>query len=446
MPKKLSIEALSPGMYVTNIIQQDGPTKIKKVGFIKSLQMVDGLKEMGVQVVEIDLDKSIKVEFESPQAESAILNSSEVKSSETQRPEETSAEKMTLTEKLLESDKEVEQVDRELSQQFHNSLVMSAVDEMPSQWELYAKPIATISLLAIMGFVLGFIVMQTPAIWSTINSPGQVVDNSTVTDDVNSAAEIDISNDAEREQDKVNNSTSLRANAVDSTNDELTEQRNPLAATNTAETENSTNIASNENLQAEVISAIQSIPSDDKQTAVTDEQSSSQWFSNQNSGTEELPDALESVQGVELTAGTRVLGYQGETSNTSEDSSDIPPAEQSNPQNDVNPELLARINQAIESLDTDPVSTSSDPVTVRDTFLRVDQLSVLIQDQLPSLSFSAHMYASDPQDRWVRVNGRRLEEGDKITGDLEIEEITSDNVVLNFRGQRFSMKALSDWQ
>lgn len=112
----------------------------------------------------------------------------------------------------------------------------------------------------------------------------------------------------------------------------------------------------------------------------------------------------------------------------------------------INPELLERINNAIESLEDDPVAIHADQVKVRDTFLRIDQLSPLIQDQLPSLSFSAHLYASDPQERWVRVNGRRLEEGDSITSDLSIEEISSDTVLLNFRGQRFTMKALSDWQ
>jgi len=55
------------------------------------------------------------------------------------------------------------------------------------------------------------------------------------------------------------------------------------------------------------------------------------------------------------------------------------------------------------------------------------------------------MYASNPQDRWVRVNGRRLSEGDLITEDLSIVEIAPENIVLTFKGSRFTMNALSDW-
>ncbi|MEM0912608.1 MAG: general secretion pathway protein GspB, partial [Pseudomonadota bacterium] len=154
-------------------------------------------------------------------------------------------------------------------------------------------------------------------------------------------------------------------------------------------------------------------------------------------------DVADSIQGIALADGERVLGYQGESIDDEPDNLVTPSVTQ---ESGVDPELLARINNAIESLNDDPVVSNADPVTVRDTFLRVDQLSPLIQDQLPSLSFSAHFYASDPQSRFVRVNGRRLEEGDNITADLSIDEINADTVLLDFRGQRFTMKALTDWQ
>ena len=76
---------------------------------------------------------------------------------------------------------------------------------------------------------------------------------------------------------------------------------------------------------------------------------------------------------------------------------------------------------------------------------RIDQLPAWVMTRLPSMAFSAHMYASVESDRWVRVNGTRMVEGDKIDGLIEIVRIEPQHVILNFSGQTFSMAALTDW-
>ena len=76
---------------------------------------------------------------------------------------------------------------------------------------------------------------------------------------------------------------------------------------------------------------------------------------------------------------------------------------------------------------------------------RVDQLPAWIMNRLPSMAFSAHMYASIDSERWVRVNGTRMVEGDKIDGIIEIVRIEPQHVILNYSGQTFSMAALTDW-
>lgn len=67
------------------------------------------------------------------------------------------------------------------------------------------------------------------------------------------------------------------------------------------------------------------------------------------------------------------------------------------------------------------------------------QLPVEIQRSLPPLSFSVHIYSSDPTSRMVKVNGRVLREGDTISAGLLLDQITPDGVVLAFRGYRFRM-------
>ena len=80
-----------------------------------------------------------------------------------------------------------------------------------------------------------------------------------------------------------------------------------------------------------------------------------------------------------------------------------------------------------------------------DDLPRVDQLSVAIQTQIPAMAFSAHMYSSSRQQRWVRVNGRRLVEGDFIAQDLQLVNIEPQKVILSFKDEVFTMNALSDW-
>ena len=69
-----------------------------------------------------------------------------------------------------------------------------------------------------------------------------------------------------------------------------------------------------------------------------------------------------------------------------------------------------------------------------------------IQQRVPPLSFSQHLYSSDARSRWVRVNGRDAREGDKIGPELVIERIEPQQVVLSLAGYRFTLPALGDWR
>ena len=450
MLKQVSIDALLTGMYVSKVIEQVGPMKVKRVGFIKSAEMVDGLNEMGVKLVEVDLEKSLKVEFEPNVPPQHTADETIEK-----KPETPPEQRITLTERLLDSDKQVEQVDRELSQQFHNSLVMSAVDDMPSRIELYGKPLAMMLLLCCMGFVAGFVAMQTPYLWQQLqSSEKRVISETTPEPQTNQGSALVTSvapsqtgaapaaaNTVEQNvtaQNNLNQSNSAISNSplvadVNAVNSQAQEYNQPAQVISEQD--------SADIMLADTVVETQSIATEGVNGDGTSENDDlDKYFTYEDIRSNETPvKTLDPVQGIELEEGARVLGYQGESMEQSA-------PEVRSDEDKINPQLLERINNAIASLEDDPVAINSDPVKVRDTYLRVDQLSPLIQDQLPSLSFSVHMYASDAQDRWVRVNGRRLEEGDKITSDLGIEEISADTVLLNFRGQRFTMKALSDWQ
>lgn len=111
---------------------------------------------------------------------------------------------------------------------------------------------------------------------------------------------------------------------------------------------------------------------------------------------------------------------------------------------DVSDDLLARFQSAIE--ETKPNQAASFTSTENETseVQAISQMPAWVQDGIPALQFEMHIYASDGQG-WVRVNGRDRYEGDYIARELLLSEIRPQHVVLSFRGEKFTMAALSSW-
>ena len=83
---------------------------------------------------------------------------------------------------------------------------------------------------------------------------------------------------------------------------------------------------------------------------------------------------------------------------------------------------------------------SNDEVSIRP----LTQMPQQLQNDLPSLQFEQHIYASDGQG-WVNVNGRDRYEGDYIGEGLIVEKILPQQVILSFQGEKFSLPALTNW-
>ncbi|MCV2884814.1 HD-GYP domain-containing protein [Aestuariibacter sp. AA17] len=58
MLKPVSIHDLTPGMYVNGVLEQKGDLKVKSKGLVKTQQTINGLKDKGVLMVEVDYAKS----------------------------------------------------------------------------------------------------------------------------------------------------------------------------------------------------------------------------------------------------------------------------------------------------------------------------------------------------------------------------------------------------
>ncbi|WP_448566776.1 AAA family ATPase [Thalassotalea ganghwensis] len=115
------------------------------------------------------------------------------------------------------------------------------------------------------------------------------------------------------------------------------------------------------------------------------------------------------------------------------------------PVDGVSDELLARFKAAINETTPQEEQLGAEPEFVNETTTSVKPLSALplsLRQALPELTFEMHIYASDGQG-WVRVNGEDKYQGDMLSNELELTSILPQSLVLTFRGERFSVPALS---
>ncbi len=106
----------------------------------------------------------------------------------------------------------------------------------------------------------------------------------------------------------------------------------------------------------------------------------------------------------------------------------------------VSDELLAKFSQAVEETASQQPVYTEQPVQVPSL---VD-MPVWLQNQVPQMQFEVHIFATDGAG-WVRVNGRERYEGDLVAGDVKLERILQDKVILSLDGELFSLPALSSW-
>lgn len=111
---------------------------------------------------------------------------------------------------------------------------------------------------------------------------------------------------------------------------------------------------------------------------------------------------------------------------------------------DVTTELQERFSQAMDA--TNQRATPRQSVQMHNApAVDISALDEDTQRQLPALRFEAHVYASIPAQRWVKVNGRTLQQGQWLSTDVQVVEILPNFVLLRYRQQEFSVEALSDW-
>ena len=75
----------------------------------------------------------------------------------------------------------------------------------------------------------------------------------------------------------------------------------------------------------------------------------------------------------------------------------------------------------------------------------VDELPEDVRNNLPAMTFSFHVYSSNPQQRTIIINNRRMREGEEVNAGLLLQEITEDGVILQYLQHRIHISVLAGW-
>ena len=69
-----------------------------------------------------------------------------------------------------------------------------------------------------------------------------------------------------------------------------------------------------------------------------------------------------------------------------------------------------------------------------------------IQQQLPAIVVSAHVYSSNPVQRSIVINNNFMEEGEYVIDNLILYEITADGAIFDYEDTRFHYNVVSGWR
>ncbi|WP_086931231.1 general secretion pathway protein GspB [Agarilytica rhodophyticola] len=74
---------------------------------------------------------------------------------------------------------------------------------------------------------------------------------------------------------------------------------------------------------------------------------------------------------------------------------------------------------------------------------KIRDLPQSIQQDIPTIMYSVHNYNASRSS--VTLNNKKRSKGQLVSGQLYIEEILKDGVILRYKGHKFKMAALSSW-
>ena len=76
---------------------------------------------------------------------------------------------------------------------------------------------------------------------------------------------------------------------------------------------------------------------------------------------------------------------------------------------------------------------------------QLEQLSKEVLQLIPSLQLESHIYSSAEEFRSVVINGRSFKQGQFVSIDVVLEQITEDGIVINVASQLIALPKGISW-
>ncbi|MEM7053183.1 MAG: general secretion pathway protein GspB [Pseudomonadota bacterium] len=74
------------------------------------------------------------------------------------------------------------------------------------------------------------------------------------------------------------------------------------------------------------------------------------------------------------------------------------------------------------------------------SFVYAWELPLAVRQDLPDLDVAVHVFANDPANRFVLINGERYGEGDRLAPGIVLDEITREGAMVDFRNYRILLQ------
>ncbi len=88
-----------------------------------------------------------------------------------------------------------------------------------------------------------------------------------------------------------------------------------------------------------------------------------------------------------------------------------------------------------------PVASDPASEAIETNTISYWQLPQSIRDRMPEMRITVLVFAENPDDRFVLMNGQRLRENDELEGGVLLEEIQRTQAIFSYRNYRFHVKS-----
>ena len=78
--------------------------------------------------------------------------------------------------------------------------------------------------------------------------------------------------------------------------------------------------------------------------------------------------------------------------------------------------------------------------------LNIYKMDIEFQQQVPTIRYAFHVYSSNKNERWIRINGEDLKEGQfDSSRKIQVVDIQQNQTIFRVAGKDFYLKSLTDW-